>query len=82
MKLSTFLLLVSKNMLFLPTVTKLQRLDFVVMWPLVEPHKGWLLSNILRPDRPQAWKNPSEERKRDQIRVVNRTVCSVSPRDS
>jgi hypothetical protein len=29
MKLSTFLLLVSKNMLFLPTVTKLQRLDFV-----------------------------------------------------
>jgi hypothetical protein len=83
MKLSTFLLLVSKNVLFLPTVKKLQRLDFReanlqlywcqdywrIMWPLVEPHKGWLLSNILRPDRPQAWKNPSEERKKDLIRA-------------
>jgi hypothetical protein len=83
MKLSTFLLLVSNNRLFLPTVRKLQESDFReanlqlywcqdywrIMWPLVEPHKGWLLSDILRPDRLQAWENPSEERKKDLIRT-------------
>ena len=63
MKLSTFLLLVSNNRLFLPTVRKLQESDpreanlllgwcqayWRMMWPLVEPHKSWLLSDILAP---------------------------------
>jgi hypothetical protein len=83
MKLSTFLVLLCNNRLFLPTVGKLQESDFReanlqlywcqdywrIMWPLVEPHKGWLLSDIIRVDRPQAWENPSEERKKDLIRA-------------
>lgn len=83
MKLSTFLLLVSKNLLFLPTVQKLQESDFReanlqlywcqdywrIMWPLVEPHTHWLLSDIIRPNRPQAWEDPSEEKKKDLIRA-------------
>jgi hypothetical protein len=54
MKLSTFLLLVSNNRLFLPTVRKLQESDpreanlqlgwcqayWRMMWPLVEAHKA------------------------------------------
>ena len=83
MKLSTFLLLVSNNRLFLPTVRKLQESDpreanlqlywrrdyWRIMWPLVEPHKGWLLSDILRPARPQAWEDPSEEMKKELVRA-------------
>jgi len=81
MKLSTFLLLVLNNRLFLPTVRKLQELDpreanlqlgwcqayWRMMWRLVEPHKAWLLSDILRPDQPQAWEYPSEEMKKALI---------------
>jgi hypothetical protein len=83
MKLSSFLLLVSKNRLFLPTVKNLQRLDsreanlqlfwlqdyWRIMWPIVEPSKPWLLSEVLGPDRPQAWENPSEEKKKELIRT-------------
>jgi hypothetical protein len=83
MKLSTFLLLVSNNRLFLPTVRKLQESDpgeanlqlgwcqayWRMMWPLVEPHKAWLLSDILRPDQPQALEHPSEEMKKDLVRA-------------
>ncbi len=83
MKLSTFLLLVSNNRVFLPTVRKLQESDpreanlqlgwcqayWRMMWPLVEPHKAWLLSDILRPDQPQAWEHPSEEMKKDLVRA-------------
>src|SRR5260221_6754038 len=81
--LSTFLLLVSNNRLFLPNVRKLQESDpreanlqlgwceayWRMMWRLVEPHKAWLLSDILRPDQPQAWEHPSEEMKKDLIRA-------------
>jgi hypothetical protein len=83
MKLSTFLLLVSKNRLFLPTVQKLQESDlreaniqlyycsayWRKMWPLVKPHKPWLLSDVLRPNAPEAWDEPSEQRKQDLIRA-------------
>jgi hypothetical protein len=89
MKLSTFLLLVSKNLLFLPTVKTLQRLDsreanlqlywlqdyWRTMWPIVEPSKPWLFSEVLRPDRPQAWENPSEEKKKELIRAWAQALC-------
>jgi hypothetical protein len=83
MKLSTFLLLISNNRLFLPTVRKLQESDFREgnipcyycsgywgkMWPLVEPHKDWLLSNVLRVKSFEGWEQPSDWRKQDLIRA-------------
>jgi hypothetical protein len=82
MKLSTFLLLVANKRLFLPTVRKLQESDFreaniqlyycsgywLKMWPLVEPHKDWLLSNVLRKSL-DGWDQPSDWRKEALIRA-------------
>src|SRR5262249_336973 len=39
------------------------------MWSLVEPHKDWLLSNVLRAKSSEGWDQPSDWRKEDLIRA-------------
>lgn len=82
MKLSTFLLLISKNRLFIPTVKKLQESDFReanlqlywcqdywrIMCPIVEAQMPWLLSEIMGIDEPsEVWDRPSSDSKKRLI---------------
>jgi hypothetical protein len=77
MKLSTFLLLLD-NRLFLPNVQKLQESDrleanvqlynclnyLAKMWPLVEPHKEWIISEVLQRTVDASWNKPSGKKRK------------------
>jgi hypothetical protein len=39
------------------------------MWPLVEPHKVWLISEVLRKEADAGWDRPSKEKRKTLLQA-------------